>query len=60
VVFGGGDLPSSVDFFGADAPGKGQVQSLTRHDRIKIGMLTQRAPVGFAQRRAALFAPFAS
>jgi hypothetical protein len=48
VVLGGGALPSSIDVIGANTPGQGQMQSLTRHDRIKIGMLTQGAPVGLA------------
>jgi hypothetical protein len=52
-------LPGPIDFVCADAPCQGQMQPLTRHDRIEIGMLTQGAPVGFAQGWAAFFTALA-
>ena len=48
VVFRGAALPGLVHLAARQPAGEGQAQALPRHDRVEIGMLTQRSPVGRA------------
>ena len=48
-MFGGATLPGLVHLRSAQAPRQGKVQALTGHDRVEVGVLAERAPVGLAQ-----------
>jgi hypothetical protein len=46
-----------MDLGGPDPARKGQLQPLTGHDRLDVGVLPQWPPIGLAQAWTVLFAP---
>ena len=59
MVLSGATLPGLVHLGLAEPAGTGQMQALAGEDCIKIGVLAQWAPVGLAERWAALATGFA-
>jgi len=59
MMLTGAALPGLVDLGFCEPAGSGQMQALAGDDRIEIGVLAHRSPVGLAQRLAALAAALA-